>query len=239
MRAKLRYSSRSVCLVQCALVIHQKIEHRRAQMRHVMAAWSRSAPGYAHCEQLFILLPCFCPHIQCYTLWRHQPLEINAVNNKMTRFGLGIAAVTASLGLFVASASAQLAPPPAAPKAPVVTPTAPVAKAPAAAATPAVAPAAAGKAKAEKKPASPCKGLDQAACGAKTECSFTTPTKVNKATGKVQAPYCHLTAKGAVKSAVKKAGDAVKAPAATTAAPKGSAAPATGAAPVAPAKKTP
>ena len=165
-------------------------------------------------------------------------MEINAVNNKMTRFGLGIAAVTASLGLFVATASAQLAPPPAAPKAPAVAPTAPVAKAPPAV-SPTAAPAAAGKAKAEKKPASPCKGLDQAACGAKTECSFTTPTKVNKATGKVQAPYCHLTAKGAVKSAVKKAGDVIKAPAATTAAPKGSAAPAAGTPPAAPAKKTP
>ena len=162
------------------------------------------------------------------------------MNNKMTRFGLGIAAVTASLGFFVATASAQLAPPPAAPKAPVTAPSTTVPAAPKAVTTPTTAP----KTKAEKKPASPCKGLDQAACGAKTECSFTTPTKVNKATGKVQAPYCHLTAKGAVK----KVGDAAKAAvtkAPATTAPAAAAkapvtAPAAGAAPVtAPAKKTP
>ncbi len=174
-------------------------------------------PTYAHCEQLFISLPCFCPAFQCYTSRRHQPLEMNAVNNTKTRWALGVAAATASLGLFVAAASAQLAP---APKAPVAAPAAPAAPA----TTKAPAPAAAAKVKAEKKPASPCKGLDETACGTKTECSFTKPTKVNKATGKVQSPYCHLTPKGAVKKAAAAVKSAVtptppptapKAPAAT------------------------
>ena len=149
------------------------------------------------------------------------------MNNTKTRWALGVAAATASLGLFVASASAQLAPAPAAPKAPVAAPAAPAA--PATAKAPA--PAAAAKVKAEKKPASPCKGLEEAACGAKTECSFTKPTKVNKATGKVQAPYCHLTPKGAVKKAAAAVKSAVTpAPAPTAAAPKAP----TATAPVAP-----
>ena len=160
---------------------------------------------YAHCEQQFISVPCFRPHFQCYTSNRHQPLEINAVNKTMNSWAMGVAAATASFGLLVGTASAQLAPAPAAPKAPVAAPAAPK--------TAPAAPAAA-KAKVEKKAPSACAKLDEAACNAKAECSYTKPTKANVKTGKVQAPYCHLAKK--------------------TAAPKGSAAPSAAPAPAAP-----
>ena len=142
------------------------------------------------------------------------------MNNTMTRWAMGVAAATASLGLLVASASAQLAPLPAAPKAPAAAPAAPAAPK---AATPA-APAAA-KAKVEKKAPSPCVKLDEAACAAKAECAYTKPTKANVKTGKVQSPYCHLVKKAAApatKAAAPAPAAAPKAPAATApATPKG------------------
>jgi hypothetical protein len=143
-------------------------------------------------------------------------MEISAVINKLTRWGFGVAAATASLGLFVATASAQLAPPPAAPKAPAPpaatpsAPAAPAAKAPAPAAPKAAA-------KTEKKAVSPCKGLDETACKANAECSYVVPTKANKATGKVQAAYCKKSTPPP--AAKKAAAPKTPAPSATTTAP--------------------
>ena len=122
---------------------------------------------------------------------------MNAVTRKMTLWGMGIAAATASLALFVATAGAQTQP---APKAPA--PAAPAAKAPAA-------PAPAAKPAADKKKGSACKGLDEAACKANADCTYIVPTKANKATGKVQAAYC----KTAPKPKAKKAEAAPKSPA--------------------------
>lgn len=150
---------------------------------------------------------------------------MNAVNKKMTRWGLGVVAATASLGLFVATASAQLAPAPKAP-ATTATPPAPAAKAPATAA----------KAPEVKKAASACKGLDEAACKVNTECTYVVPTKANKATGKVQAAYCKKSPPAPKKDAKKVEAPKGSAAPATTA-PKGSAAPAA-TTPPAP-KKTP
>jgi hypothetical protein len=58
--------------------------------------------------------------------------------------------------------------------------------------------------KAEKKPVSACKGLAEAACKANTECTYVVPTKANKVTGKVQAPYCRKAAAAAKKAAAPK-----------------------------------
>jgi hypothetical protein len=137
-------------------------------------------------------------------------MEITAVINKLTRLGMGVVVATASLAMFVASASAQLAPPPAAPKpaAPATTPAAPAAKAPVVAPKTTPAPA--------KKVASVCKGLDETACKANTECSYVVPVKANKATGKVQAAYCKKSPPPpAAKKAAAPKGSTAGAPAAT------------------------
>ncbi|MEQ1611724.1 MAG: hypothetical protein ABL904_03150, partial [Hyphomicrobiaceae bacterium] len=89
-------------------------------------------------------------------------------------------------------------------------------------APPAVAPVAPKAAvKAEKKPASACKGLEKGACEANTECTYVVPTKANKATGKVQAAYCKKAPPAPKKAAAKApaAPAAAKAPAAAAPAP--------------------
>lgn len=47
--------------------------------------------------------------------------------------------------------------------------------------------------------ASPCKGLDQKACGGIKACSWIVPKDANDKTGKVQEPYCRKTAGVALK----------------------------------------
>ncbi len=171
---------------------------------------------YAPGEQEFIPLPCFCPHFQCYTHAWHKPLEIIAVNNIMNRWGLGLLAATASLGLFVATANAQLAPapkPPAVPAAPAV-PKAPAAAPAVPGAATAAKPAAA---KTEKKAPSACAKLDKATCEANAECTFVEPKTANKTTGKVQAAHCKKKPTAPV---AKKAAAAAPAAGAAPAAPK-------------------
>lgn len=149
----------------------------------------------------------------------------------MKSWGLGIAAATVTVALLAAPVLAQTTPPAApAVKAPAATP-APPGKAPAtapAAKAPTTAPA---PAKTEKKAAapSPCKGLDETACKGNAECGWVVPTKVNKATGKADNPYCRKVAgvaKKAVDAKAAKGSAAGVAPAAKGSAPAAGAAPA-------------
>ncbi len=112
--------------------------------------------------------------------------------NNITRWGTGLAAAVAALGLMAAAAQAQTA---------TQAPAKPAANAPAAA--PAAAPTAAKKA---KKPPSECTKLDEATCKSKSTCRWATPKKPNAKTGKIAAPHCVKLAGAAAASAAKKAG---------------------------------
>ncbi len=74
---------------------------------------------------------------------------------------------------------------------------------------------------------SPCKGLDQTACGTNKACGWIVPKDPNAATGKVQDPYCRASQQSVQKKpAVKKVNAAKAAPAAPAAAATATAAPA-------------
>ena len=210
-------------------------------VRHVTSASHSLSPWRNSYEHIFITWSCFRPRFRCYMPPRHQPWEINAVI-KASTWGMG-ASATAALMMFSLSAFAQQpATPPAAPKATAPAPAAPAAT-PAAPAEKGIIAKAADKAKAVAKSAkeaavkvaapSPCKGLDQPACGAKgAECGWIVPKKVDAKTGKADQPYCRKVAGVAKKAADAKAAAAAPAKAA---APVGTPAPAVVKAPAAPA----
>ena len=127
---------------------------------------------------------------------------------------------TAAFGLLSYAANAQQAPAIAKPATPPPAAAAPPPPAPAAKA-PATAPAATTAAKPAPKP-SPCKGLNETACKAKSECSYVVPTTANPTTGKVPAPYCRKTVSTAAKKPAAPAAVAKPAtpPPAPAAAPK-------------------
>lgn len=134
-----------------------------------------------------------------------------------------IAAVSAALAIGALSqfALAQTTTP-----APTTTPQTKPATPPTTTTKPATTPATTPKATTTKKTAtpSPCKGLEEAACGGKTECSWVKAT-VDK-NGKARKAYCRL--KPATKAtAPKSTAPATTTPATTTTAPKVTPPPAT------------
>ena len=147
-------------------------------------------------QSIFIEVPCFCTGFRCRHSAGCNNLEMTAVK-KLQTLGMSAVVATAAFGLFAMTANAQQ-PPAAAPAAPTAAPVKPATPAapPAAAKAPAAAPAAAAApAKpAPKKVASVCKGLDEAGCKAKAECSYVVPTAAVGTTGKPAAPYCRKTA---------------------------------------------
>ena len=169
-------------------------------------------------QSIFIAEPCFCTSFRCRQSAGCNNLEMNAVK-KLQTLGMSAVVATAAFALFTLTANAQQ-PPAAAPAPAAAKPAAP----PAAAKAPAAAPAAAAAPK--KVVASVCKGLDEAGCKAKPECSYVVPTAVNATTGKVPAAYCRKTAGVAVKKPAAAAAPAVKPAAPATAAAVKPAAPA-------------
>jgi hypothetical protein len=218
-----------------------------------MTAWSRHYGGLQRSEQLLMLKPCFRTESRCYSVPGIKQREI-AVNKKLTSWGMGVAAASASLAFLVSTASAQLAPTTPAPATAAPKAAAPAAAPAAKAATPAAgapaAPAAkAAAAPAVAKPAKPataksvCNALaDETACNANTACDYVKPVKADPKTGKVDKSYCRTKpiAKKAVEktkaaaatgAAAVKTGAAAAVKAVTPAAPATAAAPAAGAAP--------
>ena len=107
-------------------------------------------------------------------------------------FGLGLVAATAALSLLASGASAQQPPPATAAPAKVVPKTAPTPP-PAKVEAPAKVVPKGTAAKAAEP--SPCKGLAEAACKAKTDvCGWIVPTKADAKTGAVDKPYCRKVA---------------------------------------------
>lgn len=113
----------------------------------------------------------------------------------------GLKALTTSIicVVFAVSANAEQAPAattaPQAGSAKVVAPTA-TKPAPAAPATATAKPATTAK---KAVTVSPCKGLDQKACGGNKACAWIVPKDVNDKTGKLQEPYCRKVAGVALK----------------------------------------
>jgi hypothetical protein len=132
--------------------------------------------------------------------------------NLISRLSVGASAAALALGVFTLVADAQQgapAPQPGAAKAQSVPP---VAKAPAAKAEPKKA------AEPKKVAASPCQGIEQAACAAKTECTWIAATK--RKDGKDVKAYCRAKPAKSAAAAAPKAAPKAAAPAAKAAEPK-------------------
>ena len=102
----------------------------------------------------------------------------------VARIGLSSLAAVLALGMLSIGASAQDTKPAVKPAAPAAAPAAPAAPS-------------------AKKAPSPCKGLEKAACTAKSECRWVEPKKAGK-DGKKRDPYCRLQAKKKLDKADKK-----------------------------------
>lgn len=132
--------------------------------------------------------------------------------NLIPRLSIGASAAALALGVFTLVADAQQGAPAPQPGAAAKGPTVPPA------AKAAVPKAEAKKAEPKKdatKSASPCQGVEQAACAAKTECTWIAATK--RKDGKDVKAYCRAkptksTAAAAPKAAPKAAAPAAKAP---------------------------